>query len=93
MADSPIETWKSDLLWAALTATVLGYEVYTLREPDRIDHTLTRTIRRAFRTKHPVGKAVFVIGWGYFATWLLRHIIEADDPLDALLNALKGGDT
>lgn len=83
-------TWKSDLIWSALAATVLGYEIYTLRSEDRLDYTLTRTARRTFRTKHPLGKAVFVLGWSSFAVWLTTHIIEADHPLDAALNALKG---
>lgn len=85
-----MSTWKSDLVWGSLAATVIGYEVYTLRS-DKLDHTLTRTVRRTFRTKHPVGKAAFAIGWGWFATWMMRHILEAEDPLDAALNALKGG--
>jgi hypothetical protein len=82
-------TWKSDLVWGAMAATVIGYEVFTLRA-NRLDHTLTRTVRRAFRTNHPYGKAAFAVGWGWFATWMMRHILEADDPLDAALNALKG---
>lgn len=83
-------TWKSDLVWGAIAATVVGYEVYTLRT-DRLDHTLTRTARRTFRTTHPYGKAVFAVGWGWFATWFMRHILEADDPLDVALEILKGG--
>lgn len=80
-------TWKSDLVWGSLAAAVIGYEVYTLRT--ELDHTLTRTTRRTFKTSHPVGKAVFAIGWGYCATWFMRHIIEAPDPLDTLFNVLK----
>lgn len=82
--------WKSDLIWGAIAASVIGYEVYTLKAPDRLDHTLTRTARRHFRTHHPVGKAAFAIGWGWFATWFMRHILEASDPLDAALELLKG---
>jgi hypothetical protein len=84
-------TWRSDLVWGALAAGVIGYEVYTLRS-NRLDWTLTRTTRRAFKVQHPVGKAAFAIGWGWFATWFMRHILEADDPMDALLSALKGSD-
>jgi hypothetical protein len=83
-------TWRSDLIWGALAATAVGYEVYTLRA-NKLDATLTRTTRRAFRVKHPVGKAGFAIGWGWFAVWFMRHILEADDPIDSVLNALKGG--
>ncbi len=83
------KTWKSDLVWGSIAASVIGYEVYTLRS-DKLDYTLTRTARRAFRTKHPIGKALFAIGWGWFATWFMRHILEADEPLDAALTALKG---
>lgn len=84
-------TWRSDLVWGALAAAVIGYEVYTLRT-NRIDYTLTRTTRRYFRTKHPYGKAAFAVGWGWFATWFMRHILETGDPLDAVLAALKGGE-
>lgn len=87
MDESP--TWKSDLVWGAIATTVIGYEVYTLRA-DKLDYTLTRTTRRAFRVKHPVGKAAFAVGWGWFAVWFMRHILEAEDPMDALLSALKG---
>lgn len=83
------QTWKSDAVWGAIAATVIGYEVYTLRAA-KLDHTLTRTVRRAFRTSHPVGKAGFAIGWGWFATWMMRHILESDDPIDMALDALKG---
>jgi hypothetical protein len=83
--------WKSDAVWGALAAAVIGYEVYTLRA-NRLDWTLTRTTRRAFRVKHPVGKAAFAMGWGWFATWFMRHILESDDPLDAVLELLKGSD-
>lgn len=84
------KTWKSDLAWAALVAAGAGYEVWTLRTA-KIDYTLTRTLRRSFRTDHPYGKAAFCAGWGYFAIWMLKHIIEADDPIDMVLDALKGG--
>jgi len=80
-------TWKSDLVWGALAAAGIAYEVYTLRSD--LERTLTRTTRRTFRTKHPVGKAAFAIGWGWFAVWFMRHILEAPDPLDAALGALK----
>lgn len=83
-----LDHWKSDLVWAALAAGVVGYEIFTLRNA-KIDWTLTRTTRRAFRTHHPVGKALFACGWGYIAIWFLRHILEADDPMDAVLSALK----
>lgn len=69
------ETWRSDATWAAMAAAVIGYEVYTIRK-NLLDSTLTRTTRRTFRTTHPYGRAVFSIGWGYFAVWFLRHIIE-----------------
>jgi hypothetical protein len=85
-------TWQSDLVWGALAAAVIGYEVYTLRSPDRLDRTLTRTTRRYFRTSHPYGKAAFAVGWGWVATWFMRHILEADDPIDMALTALKGGE-
>lgn len=84
-----MSTWKSDLVWGSLAATMVGYEVYTLRT-GKLDYTLTRTTRRAFRTEHPFGKAVFAIGWGWFATWMMRHILETGDPIDAILDALKG---
>jgi hypothetical protein len=79
----------SDLLWGALAATVIGYEVYTIRS-NKLDWTLTRTTRRAFNVQHPIGKAGFALGWGWFSVWFMRHILEADDPMDAVLNALKG---
>lgn len=85
-------TWKSDLVWGSLAAGVIGYEVFTLRA-DQLDHTLTRTVRRSFRTGHPYGRAAFAIGWGWFATWFLRHILESEDPLDIVLDALKGGES
>lgn len=81
-------TWKSDLVWGALAAAGLAYEVYTLRTK-RLDYTLTRTTRRTFKTSHPFGKAAFAVGWGWFAVWFMRHILEAPDPLDAALGALK----
>lgn len=80
-------TWKSDLVWGSLAVAVIGYEVYTLRT--ELEHTLTRTTRRTFKTSHPMGKAAFALGWGWFATWMMRHILEADDPMDMLLTALK----
>jgi hypothetical protein len=83
------DTWRSDLVWGAIAAAVVGYEVYTIRS-DKLDWTLTRTTRRYFRTQHPVGKAGFAIGWGWFSVWFMRHILEADDPMDAILGALKG---
>lgn len=82
-------TRVSDATWALLTAAVVGFEVYTIRS-GKLDWTLTRTIRRTFRTHHPNGKTVFLLGWGYFAVWMARHIAEADDPIDAVLNALGG---
>ena len=78
---------KSDAVWGALVGTAVAYEVYTLRT--ELDATLTRTARRAFRTQHPYGKAAFAVGWGWFAMWFMRHILEADDPLDMLLGAVK----
>ena len=83
-----MSTWKSDLVWGTIAATVIGYEVYTLRS-SKLDYTLSRTTRRTFRTHHPIGKAGFAIGWGWFATWFMRHILEAEDPLDAMINRLK----
>lgn len=83
------ETRKSDLVWGALAATVIGYEVYTIRSA-KLDWTLTRTTRRAFRCQHPVGKAVFAVGWGWFSVWFMKHILEAEDPMDAILSALSG---
>lgn len=80
-------TWKSDLVWGTLAAAGIAYEVYTLRSD--LERTLTRTTRRTFRTKHPAGKAAFAIGWGWFAVWFMRHILEGPDPLDAALGALK----
>jgi len=76
------------MVWGTLAAAVVGYEVYTLRT--KLDHTLSRTTRRTFKTHHPVGKAAFAIGWGWFATWFMRHIMEAQDPLDSVINTLKG---
>lgn len=84
-----MKTWQGDLFWGAVAAAAIGYEVYTLRT-NKLDHTLTRTARRTFHTNHPYGKAVFAVGWGWAATWFMRHILEADDPLDMALNALKG---
>lgn len=83
-------TWKSDAVWGSIAATVIAYEVYTLRG-QQFDRTLTRTVRRSFRTSHPYGKALFAVGWGWFATWFMRHILEAEDPIDMALTALKGG--
>lgn len=83
------KTWQSDLVWGVLAASVIGYEVYTLRA-NRLDWTLTRTTRRAFRVKHPVGKAAFLMGWGAFSLWFARHIVESSDPLDALLRMVGG---
>jgi hypothetical protein len=86
---SPQATWKSDVVWTAIAATVVGYEIWTLRS-DKLDYTLTRTARRAFRTTHPVGKAMFLMGWGSFSVWFARHIVESSDPMDAVLRMLKG---
>ncbi len=84
-----MSTWKSDLVWGTLAAAAIGYEVHTLRT-NKLDYTLSRTTRRTFRTHHPVGKAVWAIGWGWFATWYMRHILETQDPLDMIVNGLKG---
>lgn len=83
--------WRSDLVWGAIATTIIGYEAYTIRS-NKLDSTLTRTTRRAFRVKHPVGKAAFALGWGWFSVWFMRHILEAEDPMDALLHALTPGD-
>jgi hypothetical protein len=66
----------------------ISYEVHTLRA-NKLDHTLTRTTRRAFRTHHPIGKALFTMGFGSFAVWFICHINEADYPIDRLLDRLK----
>jgi hypothetical protein len=84
MKEGSMSTWKSDLVWGSLAATVIAYEVYTLKS-DKLDHTLTRTTRRTFKTTHPAGKAVFAIGWGWFATWFMRHILESPDPIGSLI--------
>lgn len=88
MKGHPSTTWKSDAAWGVIAAAVIGFEVYTLRT-DHLDATLTRTVRRAWRTQHPYGKAAFAIGWGWFATWFMRHILETGDPIDMILDALK----
>lgn len=80
-----MSTWKSDLVWGAIAATVLGYEAYTIRS-NKLDWTLTRTTRRAMHTDHPLGKAMFLMGWGAFSVWFARHIVESSDPMDALLS-------
>ena len=84
-----MNTWKSDAVWGAVAAVAVGYEVYTLKS-DKLEYTLTRTTRRYFKTSHPVGKAAFAVGWGWFSVWFMRHILEAQDPLDAVITKLKG---
>jgi hypothetical protein len=81
--------WKSDLTWAALTVAAAGYEVYVIRT-NKLDYTLTYTVRRHFRTHHRFGKAVFATGWSAFGIWVLRHILESSDPVEAVLNAIEG---
>lgn len=85
-----MSTRKSDLVWGSIAGAVIGYEIYTIRT--ELDHTLTRTTRRTFRTQHPYGRAAFALGWGWFAFWFMRHILEADDPLDFVLDKLKPGE-
>ena len=81
-------TRKSDLVWAGMLGAMVAYETYTLKR--NLDHTLSRTTRRTFKTHHPVGKAVWVVGWGWFSTWMMKHILEIEtDPLDILLDHVK----
>lgn len=75
---------KSDLVWGAIVGAAVAYEIHAMKS-DRLDHTLTRTTRRYFRTQHPIGKAVFTIGWGYVSVWFVRHILEMADPMDVLV--------
>lgn len=64
-----------DIVWAALVAAGIGYEIDAIRRR-QYDRTASRTTRRWFRTQHPVGKAVFAVGWLGFASWFAWHIVK-----------------
>lgn len=86
MSDTPSQpqTWPSDLVWGVIIGAAAAYEIHAMKT-DKLDRTLTRTTRRHFRTHHPVGKALFSIGWGYLAVWFMRHILDVSDPMDMLI--------
>ena len=86
---TPSPTWKSDLSWATLAGAITALEIFTIRT-NRLDSTLTRTTRRLFRTRHPIGKTLFAMGFGAFSVWFVTHIVESEHPMDLILNSLKG---
>jgi hypothetical protein len=67
-----------DAAWAALFAVGAGYEAYAIWRKE-FDRTASRTTRRWFRTHHPLGAAVFAVGWGSFAVWFTWHIIKGSN--------------
>lgn len=61
--------------WGLVGAGVLALELYTIYNEDDGD-TLSEVTRAVARVHHPVGKAAWTLGWGGFAYWYWRHILD-----------------
>lgn len=62
-------------VWGGLFAAGLAYEVYGLHAPEG-GYTLSEVTRALFHTSHPVGKAVFLVGYVGFSAWFVPHIVN-----------------
>ncbi|MEV6181364.1 hypothetical protein [Streptomyces sp. NPDC052015] len=65
----------ADWVWGGLLVAGAGFEAYALRTARQGD-TLSETTRRVFRTRHPVGAAVFAVAWLGGSAWFLAHILD-----------------
>lgn len=64
---------KRRAVWLGLLGLGVGWEYHELR--DERGYPLTWLFRWAFRTHHPIGRAVFVATFTWFAQWFVRHIL------------------
>lgn len=65
----------ADWVWGGLLLAGAGFEAYALRNAWAGD-TLSETTRRVFRTRTPVGAAVFGVAWLGFSAWYLAHVLR-----------------
>lgn len=74
-------------VWGALLVVGAAYEAYGVLGDVEGD-TLSEVTRAVFHTSHPVGKTVFVAGWGWLTVWFVPHIVapawrRAADAIEA----------
>ena len=68
-------------MWATLFGAGVAYEVHELRGDPLEAAPLSEVVRWASRVETPLGRAVFLIGWGAFAAWFANHIVgPRSDP-------------
>lgn len=65
---------SADVMWAALIASGLVYEVAAIRSK-RWKDTLSDTTRKWFMTEKTAGKVAFGVAWVGFAGWYFWHIL------------------
>lgn len=63
-----------DRVWGGIIGLWLAYEAYALSN-GREGYTWSERTRHHGRTDHPLGAAVFTVGWAGFAAWFWAHIV------------------
>lgn len=61
--------------WTGTLAGAVAVETYGIRRP-LTGAALTAVTRHMFRTHHPIGRVVFVIGWTLLTRWFLPHVLR-----------------
>lgn len=63
------------LRWGAVIALGAALEAEAVSR-QRHSHTFSHATRHTFRVEHKIGKTVFVVSWGLFSGWWIRHILH-----------------
>lgn len=63
------------IVWTATIAGLAAAETWGIRHPAS-GWTLSELTRLAFRTHHPIGRIVFVLGWALLTRWFVPHVLR-----------------
>lgn len=67
-----------ELVGTGIWLGILAFELWAARARPR--WTLSEVIRQLLHTRTAIGRTIFLVAWGGFATWFAWHIITEGGP-------------